>query len=130
MRKYLVIYEEAVSLVIYDFATAAPFWISLYMRKIVFPFSSVWGGPSSDDWRKSLALCLLCGIDCKILCLRSIVRSQESPLSHNWMKSSIRICSFFKTSVVSFSSVFHVQGISKCEKRRGSDDHENSKNGK
>jgi hypothetical protein len=31
MRKYLVIYEEAV--VIYDFATA-PFWISLYMRKI------------------------------------------------------------------------------------------------
>ncbi len=32
MRKFLVIYEEAVRH-IYDFATA-PFWISLYMRKI------------------------------------------------------------------------------------------------
>ncbi len=28
-------------LVIYDFATA-PFWISLYMRKILFSFLSVW----------------------------------------------------------------------------------------
>ena len=37
MRKYLVIYEEAVSLIKYDFATA-PFWISLYMRKILFSF--------------------------------------------------------------------------------------------
>jgi hypothetical protein len=36
MRKYLVRYEEAV-IVIYDFATA-PFWISLYMRKILFSF--------------------------------------------------------------------------------------------
>jgi hypothetical protein len=35
MRKYLVIYEEAVTLVIHDFATA-PFWISLYMRKNFF----------------------------------------------------------------------------------------------
>jgi hypothetical protein len=39
MRKYLVIYEEAVSLIKYDFATA-PFWISLYMRKILFSFLS------------------------------------------------------------------------------------------
>jgi hypothetical protein len=31
MRKYLTIYEEAVSHI--DFATD-PFWISLYMRKI------------------------------------------------------------------------------------------------
>ncbi len=38
MRKYIVIYEEA--LIIYDFATA-PFWISLYMRKILFSFLSV-----------------------------------------------------------------------------------------
>jgi hypothetical protein len=30
MRKYLVRYEEAVSHILYDFATA-PFWISLYM---------------------------------------------------------------------------------------------------
>jgi hypothetical protein len=22
-----------------------------------------WGSPNSDDWRKSLSLCLLCGID-------------------------------------------------------------------
>jgi hypothetical protein len=29
-------------LVIYDFATA-PFWISLYMRKILFSFLSVYG---------------------------------------------------------------------------------------
>jgi len=34
MRKLLVIYEETVR---YDFATA-PFWISLYMRKIKFSF--------------------------------------------------------------------------------------------
>jgi hypothetical protein len=33
MRKYIVIYVRP--LVIYDFATA-PFWISLYMRKILF----------------------------------------------------------------------------------------------
>ncbi len=39
MRKYFVIYEEAVSH-IYDFSTA-PFWISLYMRKILFSFLSV-----------------------------------------------------------------------------------------
>ena len=37
MRKYFPVYEEAV---IYDFANA-PFWISLYMRKILFPFVSV-----------------------------------------------------------------------------------------
>ncbi len=35
MRKYLTIYEEAVSHK--DFATD-PFWISLYMRKIWFSF--------------------------------------------------------------------------------------------
>ncbi len=35
MRKYLVIYKEAV-IVLYDFATA-PFWISLY-RKFCFLF--------------------------------------------------------------------------------------------
>ncbi len=34
MRKYLVIYEEVVA--------TAPFWISLYMRKILFSFSSVY----------------------------------------------------------------------------------------
>ncbi len=39
MRKYLVIYEEAV-IVIYDIATA-PFWIFLDMRKILFSFLSV-----------------------------------------------------------------------------------------
>ncbi len=33
MRKYLVIYEEAVA--------TAPFWISLYMRKTLFSFLSV-----------------------------------------------------------------------------------------
>jgi hypothetical protein len=38
MRKYLTIYEEAVSHI--DFATD-PFWISLYMRKILFSFLSV-----------------------------------------------------------------------------------------
>ncbi len=36
MRKYITIYEEAVSH-IYGFATA-PFWISLYIRKIWFSF--------------------------------------------------------------------------------------------
>ncbi len=40
MRKYLVTYEEAVSHI--DFLTA-PFWISLYVRKIVFSFLSVYG---------------------------------------------------------------------------------------
>ncbi len=40
MRKYFPIYEKAVSHTVYDFATA-PFWISLYMRKILFSFSSV-----------------------------------------------------------------------------------------
>jgi hypothetical protein len=40
MRKYLPIYEEAV-IVIYDIATA-PFWIFLYMRKILSYFLSVW----------------------------------------------------------------------------------------
>ncbi len=37
MRKYFPIYEEAVS---HDFATA-PFWISLYMRKIWLSFLSM-----------------------------------------------------------------------------------------
>jgi hypothetical protein len=37
IRKYLVIYEEAVTQ-IYDFSTTH-FWISLYMRKILFSFS-------------------------------------------------------------------------------------------
>jgi hypothetical protein len=37
MRKYLVIYKEAVS---HDFASAF-FWISLYMRKILLSFLSV-----------------------------------------------------------------------------------------
>ncbi len=37
MRKYLVIYSMKRPLVIYDFATA-PFWISLYIRKIIFFF--------------------------------------------------------------------------------------------
>ncbi len=40
MLKYLVIFEEG-PLVIYDFSTA-PFWISLYMRKILFSFLSVY----------------------------------------------------------------------------------------
>ncbi len=40
MRKYFSIYEETVSHV-YDFSTA-PFWISLYMRKIWFSFLSVY----------------------------------------------------------------------------------------
>jgi hypothetical protein len=39
MRKYLVIYGEAV--VINYFATA-PFWIFFYMKKILFSFLSVW----------------------------------------------------------------------------------------
>ncbi len=39
MRKYFSLYEEAV-LVIYDFAPD-PFWISLYMWKILFSFLSV-----------------------------------------------------------------------------------------
>ncbi len=39
MCKYLVIQYMRRSLVIYDFATA-PFWISLYMRKIWFLFIS------------------------------------------------------------------------------------------
>jgi hypothetical protein len=38
IRRYLVIYEEAVS---HDLATA-PFWISSIMRKIVFFFISAW----------------------------------------------------------------------------------------
>ncbi len=38
MSKYLTKYEDA--LVIYDFATD-PFWISLYMRKMLLYFSSV-----------------------------------------------------------------------------------------
>ncbi len=38
--KYLVAYEEAVSHI--DFLTA-PFWISLYVRKSSFSFSSVYG---------------------------------------------------------------------------------------
>jgi hypothetical protein len=37
MGKYLVIYEE----VIYNFA-AASFWISLYMKKILFRYLSVY----------------------------------------------------------------------------------------
>ncbi len=40
MRKYFPIYCMSTPLVIYDFATA-PFWISLYMRKIWFSFLSV-----------------------------------------------------------------------------------------
>jgi hypothetical protein len=39
MRKYLIIYEKR-PLVIHDFATA-PFWISIYMRKMLFSFLSV-----------------------------------------------------------------------------------------
>ncbi len=38
MRKYLVIYEEVV---IYDDFATTLFWISLYMRKIMFSFLSV-----------------------------------------------------------------------------------------
>ncbi len=41
MRKYFPIYCMRRLLVIYDFATA-PFWISLYMRKIRFSFLSVY----------------------------------------------------------------------------------------
>ncbi len=37
MRKYLIIYCIRRPLVIYDFASA-PFWISLYMRNILFSF--------------------------------------------------------------------------------------------
>jgi hypothetical protein len=37
MRKYLIIYEKAVSQAVYDFATD-PFWISSSMRKIWFSF--------------------------------------------------------------------------------------------
>jgi hypothetical protein len=45
MRKGFLIYEEMRKylrrpLVIYDFAIA-PFWISLYMRKVLFSFLSV-----------------------------------------------------------------------------------------
>ncbi len=45
MRKGFLIYEEMRNyltrlLIIYDFETD-PFWISLYMRKILFPFVSV-----------------------------------------------------------------------------------------
>ncbi len=40
MRKYLTIYEEAVSHTVFDFATD-PFRISLFMRKIRFSFLSV-----------------------------------------------------------------------------------------
>jgi hypothetical protein len=43
MRKYFSIYEEAVSNTVYvtlQVATA-PLWISLYLRKIFFSFSSV-----------------------------------------------------------------------------------------
>ena len=40
MRKDLLIYEEAVSCICYDFA-AAPTWISLHMRKILLSFLSV-----------------------------------------------------------------------------------------
>ena len=36
LRKYLTIYEEAIRHIQYDFAT--PFWISLYIRKILFYF--------------------------------------------------------------------------------------------
>jgi hypothetical protein len=42
MRKYLVIDEEAVSHTVHDFAIV-PFWILLYMRKILFSFLSVHG---------------------------------------------------------------------------------------
>jgi hypothetical protein len=49
MRKYLVIYGEAV--VINYFATA-PFWIFFYMKKILFSFLSVW------HRKKSLLLCI------------------------------------------------------------------------
>jgi hypothetical protein len=38
MRKYLVKYEEAVSHIRF---CSAPFWISTYMRKILFSFVSV-----------------------------------------------------------------------------------------
>ncbi len=39
MRQYLIIYEEAVSQT--WLCTRAPFWISLYMRKLLFYFLSV-----------------------------------------------------------------------------------------
>ncbi len=39
MRKYLTIYEEAVS---HIWLATDPFWISLYMRKIWFPFLLVY----------------------------------------------------------------------------------------
>ncbi len=46
VRKYLVIYEEAVG--IFDFATA-PFWISLYIRKIYFSFLSVYASAPVEE---------------------------------------------------------------------------------
>jgi hypothetical protein len=45
MRKYLAIYCTRRPLVIYDFATAS-FWISLYIRKFIFSFLSVWSHSS------------------------------------------------------------------------------------
>ncbi len=47
MRKYFPIYMRR-SLVIYEFATA-PFWISLYMRKICFLFYQCTPGEKSPD---------------------------------------------------------------------------------
>ena len=29
---------------------------------VQYPAGEGWGSPNSDDWRKSLALCLLCGL--------------------------------------------------------------------
>jgi hypothetical protein len=55
MRKCANIYsQKRRPLVIYDFATS-PFWISLYIRKILFYFLSVWKGILDK---------FLCGINC------------------------------------------------------------------
>ncbi len=51
MRKYLVMYEEAVSYII---LCNAPFWISLYVRKILFPFLSVCPPPPLHTWLKDV----------------------------------------------------------------------------
>jgi hypothetical protein len=51
-------------LVIYDFATA-PFWISLYMRKIVFSFLSVYSSMYRDiKWERRINVVQYCHNGC------------------------------------------------------------------
>ncbi len=55
MRKYFPIYEGRRPLVIHDFATA-PFWISLYLRKILFLFYHCTIGAAHIFWSTQLRL--------------------------------------------------------------------------